>query len=62
MYDGGVEEGGHAGQDDSGAEVLDGLASLQLLDQLLFVHVLTEAEEMLRADGREFLTAKKYEI
>ena len=47
MYDGGVEEGGHAGQDDSGVEVLDGLASLQLLDQLLFVHVLTEAEEML---------------
>ena len=62
LYDGGVEEGGHAGQDDSGAKVLDGLANLQLLDQLLFVHVLTKAEEMLWADVREFIMAKKYEI
>ena len=31
------KEGGHAGQDDNGAEVLDSLGGLHLLDQLLLV-------------------------
>ena len=37
--------GGHAGQDDNGAKVLDSLGGLQLLYQLLIVHVHTEAEK-----------------
>ena len=39
------EEGGHAVLDDTGAEVHDSLGGLQRLDQLLLVHVDTEAEK-----------------
>ena len=39
------EEGGHAVLDDTGAEVYDSLGGLQCLDQLLLVHVDTEAEK-----------------
>ena len=39
------EEGGHAVLDDTGAEVHDSLGGLQRLDQLLLVHVHTEAEK-----------------
>ena len=39
LYDGGGEEDSHAGQDDNGAKVLDSLVGLQLLYQLLLVHV-----------------------
>ena len=53
LYNGGGEEGGHAGQDDNGAKVLDGLGGLHLLDQLLLVHIHTKAEEMLQTDGKE---------
>ena len=37
--------GGHAGQDDNGVKVLDSLGGLQLLYQLLIVHIHTEAEK-----------------
>ena len=39
------KEGGHAVLDDTGAEVHDSLGGLQCLDQLLLVHVDTEAEK-----------------
>ena len=51
--DGGGEKGGPAGQDDNGAEVLDSLGGLHLLDQLLLLHVHTKAKEMLQIDGKE---------
>ena len=47
------KEGGHAGQDDNGGEVLDSSGGLHLLDQLLLVHVHTKAEEMRQTDGKE---------
>ena len=37
--------GGHAVLDDTGAKVHDSLGGLQCLDQLLLVHVDTEAEK-----------------
>ena len=50
---GGGKEGGHAGQDNYGAEVLDGLGGLHHLDQLLLVHVHIKAEEMLQINGKQ---------
>ena len=41
----GGKEDSHAGQDDHVAKVLDSLGGLQLLYQLLLVHVYTEAEK-----------------
>ena len=66
------KKGGHAGQDDSGAEVLDGLGSLQLLKhkkkslqllyQLLLVHVCTKTEEIQISNGKEINTSNKYSV
>ena len=54
------EEGGHAGPDDTGAEVLDGLGGLQLLDQFLLVHAHNKTEQIKQTDGKELKSTKKY--
>ena len=49
---GGGKEDSHAGEDNYGAKVPDGLGGLHLLDQFLLVHVHIKAEEMLQTDGK----------
>ena len=57
-----VKEGSHAGQDETRANVLNGLGNLQLLYHLLLVHVHTKAEEIQQINGKEIIMTKKYSV
>ena len=56
------KEGSHAGQDETRANVLNGLGNLQLLYHLLLVHVHTKAEEIQQINGKEIIMTKKYSV